>query len=88
MYHSSGCGCLTDTFISKANTNFTYLMHYAQCCHGDGSGETCVFKVLRPYTLLKVTYVGISDYLLLSFIVTMAMVVMGDTCVYHGHMQY
>ena len=23
VYHSSGCGCLTDTFISKAHTNFT-----------------------------------------------------------------
>ena len=64
MYHSSGCGCLTDTFISKANTNFTYLMRYAQCCHGDGSGETCV---LRPYTLLKVTYVGISDIVIYCY---------------------
>ena len=24
-YHRSECGCLTDTFISKAHTNFTYI---------------------------------------------------------------
>ena len=25
VYHSSGCGCLSDTFISKAHTNFTAI---------------------------------------------------------------
>ena len=35
-------------------------------------------------TAIHTNYVGNS----VSFIVTMAMVVMGDTCVYHGHMQY
>ena len=28
--HSSGCGCLTDTFISKAHTNFTSILIEAQ----------------------------------------------------------
>ena len=30
VYHSSGCGCLTDTFISKAHTNFTSILIEAQ----------------------------------------------------------
>ena len=27
VYHSSGCGCLSDTFISKAHTNCTSILH-------------------------------------------------------------
>ena len=30
VYHSSGCGCLSDTFISKAHTNFTSILIEAQ----------------------------------------------------------
>ena len=47
-----------------------------------------MFKVSRPCTLLSGYYVDNKAYLLLSFIVAKAMVVMGDTCVqciYHGH---
>ena len=28
--HRSGCGCLTDTFISKAHTNFTSILAKSQ----------------------------------------------------------
>ena len=36
VYHSSGCGCLTDTFISKAHTNFTNRSRVTR-----GVCETC-----------------------------------------------
>ena len=48
------------------------LMCYAQCCHGDGSGvKACAYEVSWL----------LSGYCASTFIVVMATVVMGDTCV-------
>ena len=53
----------------------SFVMCYAQCCHGDGSGVRHVhIKASWPFSLLSGYCVGNSD----KFIVAMAT---GDTCV-------
>ena len=49
-------------------------MCYTQCCHGDGSGVRDVHMKYHGHSLYYQATV-------FAFIVAMAMVVMGDTCV-------
>ena len=53
-------------------------MCYAQCCHGDGSGVRHVHMRYHGHSLYyQATVLAIAS----KFIVAMATVVMGDTCV-------
>ena len=59
----------------------SFLMCYAQCCHGNGSGVRHVHMLYYQATVLD-------SSICLTFIVAMAMVVMGDTCITAIHTNY
>ena len=103
-------------WIFHSLVSLSFLMCYAQCCHGNGSGVRhvhikyhghllyyqatvlaiviyCLRHLLlpwRPTVVMGDMCVLIArGYSLSSFIVTMAMVVMGGMCTkYHGHTYY
>ena len=60
----------------------SFLMCYAQCYHGDGSGERHVHMKYHDHLLYYQAIYGVGNsYLLPEAINIVAMVVMGDTCV-------